>query len=168
MTTNLVINRGAVGIGVNKIQAYLNLMQQNGFINTINNQDGVFGELTATALQEWQNYANLNGTGIIDYNTFLSLVNKLKELNITTNIPVASSYYFLSKNSVGLSVYMMQQLLNEIASVNPCLRAIFVDGYFQDETYQAVKQFQYLYDLNIDGIIGKQTWDAIINVRNSI
>lgn len=168
MNSNLVINRGAVGIGVNKIQAYLNLMQQKGFITTINNQDGIYGENTALALSQYQSYSNIALTNNIDYTTFLSLVDKLKQLNITTNIPVASSYFFLTKNSVGLSVYMMQQFLNEIASINPCLRPIFVDGYFQEETYQAVKQFQYLYDLNVDGIIGKQTWDAIINTRNQI
>ena len=166
MTTNLVINRGAIGIGVNKIQGYLNLMQQYGYITTTNNEDGVFGEKTAKALMEWQNYAQITQSGIIDYDTFLSLVNQLQQLSLISNIPVASSYYFLSKNAVGLSVYMMQLFLNEIAQKNPCLRPIFIDGYFKDETYQAVKQFQYLYDLNIDGIIGKQTWDAIINARN--
>ena len=59
MNSNLVINRGAVGIGVNKIQAYLNLMQQKGFITTINNQDGIYGENTALALSQYQSYSNI-------------------------------------------------------------------------------------------------------------
>ena len=30
------------------------------------------------------------------------------------------------------------------------------------------EQQQYLYDLTIDGVIGKNTWDSIINERNAL
>lgn len=35
-------------------------------------------------------------------------------------------------------------------------------------TVKAVEQFQYLYDLAIDGTIGTLTWDAIVNERNAL
>ena len=45
MATQYVIKRGDLGIGVNKLQAYLNMMQQRNLISTVNKQDGVFGPI---------------------------------------------------------------------------------------------------------------------------
>lgn len=168
MLTDAVIKSGNIGIGVNKLQAYLNMMQERGFIQTANLQDGVFGTRTEAAVKEWQRYAGLPVDGMIGYETFQSLVNKVRELNITTNIPLASRSYLLANGQQGLSVFMMQEYLNEIATVNKCLRPLPVDGIYGAQTMRAVQQFQYLYDLNIDGIIGKATWDAIINERNKL
>lgn len=96
------------------------------------------------------------------------LLIKLREMQIITNIPLASRSYFLSNGQQGLSVFKMQEYLNEIAAVNKCLRPIPIDGLYGPMTVTAVQQFQYLYDLKIDGIIGKVTWDSIINERNAL
>lgn len=168
MITNYVLERGNIGIGPNKMQAYLNMMQERGFITTRNLQDGVFGPLTEQAVREWQRYVNLPITGIIDNDTWDSIVNKLRELRIVTNIPVASSDFFLSSGDRGISIFKMQEYLNEIAQTNKCLRPIPIDGIYGPRTVATVQQFQYLYDLNIDGVIGKATWDAIVNERNSL
>ena len=66
MMTDYVIEKGDIGIGVNKLQAYLNMMQEKGYIQTSNLQDGVFGNRTVAAVKEWQQYANLPMSGIID------------------------------------------------------------------------------------------------------
>lgn len=168
MVTDFVIQRGDIGIGVNKLQAYLNMMQERGFITTNNFQDGVYGTRTESAVREWQQYKNLTVNGTIDYDTFTSLVDTLRELNIVTNIPLASRTFFLTQGSQGLSVFKMQEYLNEIAANNQCLRPIPVDGLYGPRTVAAVQQFQYLYDLTIDGVIGKASWDAIVNERNQI
>lgn len=166
MSTNFVIQSGDIGIGTNKMQAYLNMMQERGFIVTRNLQDGVYGVRTRQAVTEWQQYAKLAMSGIIDDVTWDSIVNKLRELRIVTNIPVASNTFYLTRGNQGLSVFKMQEYLNEIAAKNPCLRPIPVDGIYGPRTTTAVQQFQYLYDLMIDGNIGKATWDAIVNTRN--
>lgn len=168
MVTYYVLQRGNIGIGVNKMQAYLNMMQERGFITTRNLQDGVYGEQTEQAVKEWQKYVNLPIDGKIDNYTWDTIVNKLRELQIVTNIPVASPDFFLSSGAQGISVFKMQEYLNEIASTNNCLRPIPVDGNYGPRTTTMVQQFQYLYDLNIDGVIGKATWDAIVNERNKL
>lgn len=168
MIHNEPLKSGNIGIGVNKMQGYLNLMQDHNFISTRNLQDGVFGTRTEQAVREWQSYAGLPVTGQIDVMTWDTIVNKLRELNIVTNIPVASRSFFLSSGAQGISVYKMQEYLNEIAAKNPCLRPIPVDGIYGPRTTTMVQQFQYLYDLNIDGVIGKATWDAIVNERNKL
>ena len=168
MATQYVIKRGDLGIGVNKLQAYLNMMQQRNLISTVNKQDGVFGPLTETAVREWQRYAGLPIDGVINYNTWNSLVDKLRELGVVTNIPVANRGFYLSSGQQGLSVFKMQEYLNEIAATNKCLLPIPVDGIYGPRTVAAVQQYQYLYDLNVDGVIGSMTWDSIINERNKL
>ena len=145
MNTQYVIKPGDVGIAVNKIQAYLNLFQERGMIMTKLTPDGVIGK-----------------------DTWDAIFATLKSLNVVTNIPVFSPTYFLKTGDQGLSVFGMQEFLNEIAEDNRCLRPLAVDGNFNDRMRITVEQFQYLYDLKIDGTIGKATWDAIVNVRNQL
>lgn len=157
---------GSTGIGVNKMQAYLNMFQERGLITTKVNQDGDFGAITANAVREFQAYSRLPINGKIDDATWSAIVNKLRELRIITNIPVASRSFFLAIGSQGLEVFKMQEYLNEIATKNSCLRPVPMDGMFGEQTATTVSMFQYLYDLTIDATIGKATWDAIINTRN--
>ena len=105
---------GSTGIGVNKMQAYLNMFQERGLITTKVNQDGDFGAITANAVREFQAYSRLPINGKIDDATWSAIVNKLRELRIITNIPVASRSFFLAKGSQGLEVFKMQEYLNEM------------------------------------------------------
>lgn len=50
MISTAALKPGSIGIGVNKQQAYLNMMQK-GFINTRNLQDGVYGTRTEQAVR---------------------------------------------------------------------------------------------------------------------
>lgn len=168
MYTRFVLQMGDIGIAVNKMQAYLNMFQERGYIKTRNLQDGRYGVLTQAAVREWQRYANLAQDGVIGYETWNSIVNELRSLGIVTNIPVSSSSFYLTQGNTGLDVFKMQEYINEIAERNTCLRPVPVDGNYGTRTTTAVQQFQYLYNLSIDGNIGKNTWDAIINTRNSL
>lgn len=163
MATSFVIQSGYIGIGVNKIQGYLNIFQSRGLIQTRNLQDGVFGTNTKNAVMQFQQYASLPVNGIVDETTFDAMIHTLKDLNVYPFIPVASNSFYLSINQQGLAVYMMQKYLNAIADTTPCLRAIVLDGYYGQETREMVSQYQYLKNLKIDGIIGSRTWDEIVN-----
>jgi peptidoglycan hydrolase-like protein with peptidoglycan-binding domain len=66
------------------------------------------------------------------------------------------AYNYLSKGMTGEGVREMQ---NDLISLGFSLKA---DGTFGDETYRAVKNFQYTWgSLTIDGIVGMQTATAI-------
>lgn len=166
MYTRYVIRMGDTGIAVNKIQAYLNLFQKAGYIRSTVNPDGVFGPRTQTAVREFQAYARLNPDGVIGSLTWDAIFDTLKRMQISTNVPLASVSFMLSVGSYGIDVFKFQEYINEIAQKDPCLKTIQVDGEFGNAMRIAVQQFQYLHDLVIDGIIGKNTWDAIINERN--
>lgn len=168
MYTRYVLKQGDVGIAVNKHQAYLNEFQKRGFIKTRLTEDGVYGPSMAKAVREFQQYAGVPQDGIIGNNTWDSIIDNIRSLQITTNIPVASRTFYLTQGNSGIDVFKMQEYLNEIANVNHCLRPIPVDGSYGARTTTAVQMFQYLYDLNTDGMIGKATWDAIVNERNKL
>ena len=65
MYTRRVFKQGDIGIGVNKHQAYLNMFQQRGFIQTRNLQDGVYGPRTIQAVKEFQRYSSLPEDGVM-------------------------------------------------------------------------------------------------------
>lgn len=166
MYTRYVLRIGDTGIGVNKIQAYLNMFVNAGYITTRVTPDGVYGGRTQSAVREIQSYLRMNPDGIIGSMTWDGIFDLLKRMNVMTNIPVASVSYYLSMGDYGIEVFKMQEYLNEFASKNPCLKSVRVDGEYGNATRMAVQQYQYLKELNIDGIIGKATWDDIINERN--
>lgn len=163
MYTRYVIRTGDIGIGVNKIQAYLNILVDYNVIRTKVDTDGKYGSKTATSVSEFQRAVNLNADGIVGSNTWDALINKLKQLGVITNIPVFSNSYFLTIGSTGLDVFKMQEYLNAIATSTKCLNPIPVDGSYGNKTSTMVRQYQYMKNLTIDGAIGAKTWDAIIN-----
>ena len=167
MYTRYVLRIGDKGIAVNKIQAYLNMFQKAGYITTRVNPDGIFGPRTQGAVREIQSYLRINPDGVIGNATWDGIFDLLRRMNVMTNIPVASAAFHLSVGNYGIDVFKMQEYLNEFADTNPCLKKVVVDGEFGNATRMAVQQYQYLNDLTIDGIIGKATWDDIINQRNT-
>ena len=167
MYTRYVLRIGDKGIAVNKIQAYLNMFVNEGYIRTRVTPDGIFGPRTQTAVREIQSYLRLNPDGVIGNATWDGIFELLRRMNVMTNIPVASASYHLNVGNYGVDVFKMQEYLNEFADKNPCMKKVVVDGEYGNATRIAVQQYQYLKDLVIDGIIGKATWDDIINERNN-
>ena len=68
-----------------------------------------------------------------------------------------------------LEVKGMQVRLNRISKNYPSIPKIaFPDGYFDVITEDAVKDFQRIFNLTADGIIGKATWYKIIRIYNAV
>lgn len=69
----------------------------------------------------------------------------------------------LSVGSTGNDVALMQYDLNAIgAQLYPTLNKLTVDGIFGSKTETTVKQYEAIKDSIVDGIIGPQTWNAIV------
>jgi peptidoglycan hydrolase-like protein with peptidoglycan-binding domain len=76
---------------------------------------------------------------------------------LTFNLPQSSAtptfkLPTIRQGSSGSSVRVLQQLLN---FKDLCLR---VDGDFGSRTEEAVKEFQRIHNLPVDGIVDAQTW----------
>lgn len=78
--------------------------------------------------------------------------------------PPVSSYPGapLRRGSVGADVALIQFSLNRISQNYPAIPKITADGIFGAATEDAVRAFQSIFGLTIDGIVGFATWYQIV------
>lgn len=96
------------------------------------------------------------------------------DVRIVSNVPVADvrqSYpgVPLRFGSIGNNVKNLQLRLNRISRNYPAIPKIYpTDGVFAIETEDAVKEFQRIFNLTPDGIVGPGTWYAIQRIYNAV
>ena len=89
-------------------------------------------------------------------------------IELVSNAPIrdiAYSYpgYPLQNGSSGNYVTVLQVMLNRIAKNYPAIPRIYpVDGIFGAQTEVAVKNFQSIFNLTSDGIVGQATWYKLV------
>lgn len=117
---------------------------------SVGSVDGIFGQNTASAVRAFQQANGLTPDGIVGRLTWYKLN------NLT---PQAST---LRLGSFGEEVrYLQQKLYSKLYNVGT------IDGIFGKQTQQAVKEFQAENGLIADGIVGKNTWAAILDENTS-
>ena len=85
------------------------------------------------------------------------------------NIEPSEPEILLRLGSAGNDVASMQTKLNRISVNYPSIPKIDpADGIFGVETENAVRQFQRIFDLEVDGIVGKATWYKIQFIFNAV
>ncbi|MEA4912569.1 MAG: peptidoglycan-binding protein [Oscillospiraceae bacterium] len=132
--------------------------------------DGVFGYYTQQAALIFQNERGITADGIIGartwnelYKVFYSVFNAVVAVGETAYPGTA-----LKVGSTGTTVQLMQRYLNYIGGFFKSIPQLTIDGIFGNATKTAVTEFQSLFGLAADGIIGKQTWNRIIAVYDSV
>ncbi len=71
----------------------------------------------------------------------------------------------LRRGSTGPNVVVVQTELNRIGQNYPAIPKIpNVDGIFDSRTEAAVREFQEIFDLDADGIVGPGTWYALVRL----
>ena len=114
-------------------------------------------------LSQWgsQNLAQqgLNSVEIIrSYYGNVEIVNNAPVQEITMSYPG-----ILRRGTTGPSVVTLQVMLNRISQSYPAIPKISqVDGIFGSQTEAAVRKFQEVFDLSVDGIVGRATWYALV------
>ena len=97
-----------------------------------------------------------------------------RDVSIVDNAPVAAnipSYpgMALRLGSVGEDVRTIQRELNRIAANYPAIpRIANTNGIFDGATRNSVVKFQQIFNLAVDGIVGKQTWYKLKYIFNSV
>lgn len=85
------------------------------------------------------------------------------------DIPYSYSGTPLSLGSVGEDVLRIQIQLDRIRNDYPLIPKIErLNGRFGTETDSAVRTFQSVFDLNVDGIVGKATWYKISRIYSAV
>ena len=173
---------GSGGEEVVEIQRQLNRIAVNyPSIPKITASTGYFEQTTQTAVKQFQKIFNLVQDGIVGKDTWYKIkqiyngIKGLSELyseGITISEIERKYERLLKLGTRGPSVRILQYYLQFLSYFNLKLPYVSMDGIFGQETYDAVLTFQSLYGLEVDGIVGKNTWDMIqdayVGVLNSL
>ena len=164
---------GTGGEDVIEIQRELNRIAANyPSIPKISGSRGYFEQTTQNAVRQFQHIFNLESDGVVGKDTWYKIkriyngIKGLSELyseGITISEAERKYERVLKKGSRGPSVKILQYYLCFLSYFNLKLPYVAVDGIFGDETRDAVLAFQSLYGLDVDGIVGRDTWDMIQN-----
>ncbi|GHV16512.1 spore cortex-lytic protein [Clostridia bacterium] len=173
---------GASGDDVLRVQQFLNRIRQDFPSIPAVPMSGVYDEATKAAVMQFQRIRNLTPDGIVGKATWNELtrlytaVTDLGELtsegtnppSITVPPVTNPAYpgYYIKQGQEGANVLLMQQYLRAIADKDPSIPKITPDGSFGPATKAAVEAFQRKYGLSVDGIIGQDTWNKIVQVYN--
>lgn len=137
-----VIRQDAVPRGsVRKLQALINVLDGPRLV-----EDGVFGPVTATAVQTFQGAHGLAVDAIVGPKTWAALLGELPTLR---------------QDATGVDVRRIQALLN-VSGQLAGLPELEEDGVFGPVTWAAVRAFQARHGLAVDGIVGPVTWSALL------
>ena len=160
------------------IQTYLNRIRRNyPAIPTITDEPGFFGESTRAAVTRFQSIFNLASDGIVGKSTWYKIsmlytaVTRLAELDSegnTLGIGTVPPSSVLRQGSAGQDVITLQYLLDVISEYYPGIPAPVQDGIFGSGTKQAVVAFQQRMGLVPDGIVGRDTWNALYETWRGI
>lgn len=164
---------GTGGEEVIEIQRELNRIAANyPSIPKISGSRGYFEQTTQNAVRQFQHIFNLESDGVVGKDTWYKIkriyngIKGLSELyseGITISEAERKYERVLKKGSRGPSVKILQYYLCFLSYFNLKLPYVAVDGIFGDETRDTVLAFQSLYGLDVDGIVGRDTWDMIQN-----
>ena len=88
-------------------------------------------------------------------------INEAEEIS---GIPSSWPGVDLMVGSRGDKVRQMQNQLNQIATAYPLIPKIAEDGIFGEQTAEAVRVFQRIFDLPVSGVVDYPTWYKISNV----
>ena len=126
--------------------------------------------VTCEGLSQWgsQNLA-LEG-----YNSIEILRSYYGDVETVVNAPIRgnrSSYPGtpLRVGSTGPNVVVIQASLNRISQNYPAIPKVPVaDGIFGSKTEASVKAFQKIFDLTPDGVVGQNTWYALVRIYTAV
>ena len=164
---------GSTGESVEQLQVWLRAAGRfYESIPVISAVDGIFGTATENAVKAFQNTFNLTADGIVGPMTWRqlqSVYNNLEgDINAGASGPPVYPGELLRVGSRGENVRIMQNYLNAIGRIYTGIPTLVADGIYGNATANAVRTFQRLFGLTVDGIIGRITWNRIVTVYNSL
>ena len=118
--------------------------------------DGQYGSATAAAMKAFQQMNSLTASGEGNQSTYVLLYsgNALNSMGVKPG-QSAPAYTNLRTDATGPAVIRLQQALVKLDY------QLTVTGVYDDATFEAVRSFQALNGLSVDGVAGKNTQTAL-------
>ena len=164
------LRRGSAGEDVRTIQRQLNRIAVNYPAIPLSPTSGIFDQATENAVRAFQGIFNLAVDGIVGKATWYRIkqvwagVKQLSDLaseGLTLSEAQRIFPEALRYGDRGGGVQVVQYYLAFLGFFLPQLPPIEVTGIFDDATRDAVYTFQSYAGLPIDGVVGRDTWDAL-------
>ncbi len=156
---------GSTGDDVKRMQFFLRIVARNNSSIPDLSADGIFGTGTRTSVIAFQNYYDLSSDGIVGqltwnkiFEVYTDMINGLLTPGARPGVYPGSS---LKVGDTGTNVKEIQYYLYLLSAYYVPLPVIEFDGVFGAQTEQAVKIWQEIQGLTIDGIVGPATWNSV-------
>ncbi len=127
-------------------------IKRDGWLSQWGSKD--LGDRGLTALQILRNYY---GSDIF-----------LKQAEKVEGIPLSFPGITLKIGSRGESIKVIQDQLNAISNNYPAIPKLIVDGIYGETTANAVKKFQEIFNLPVNGEVNFSTWYKISSVYTAV
>lgn len=165
------LSEGDKGVEVQQLQYYLSVIAT--FIKEIPPVviDSRFGRTTEQAVLAFQRKYGLIQDGVVGISTWDRIYQVFQQLEnevIPDDLPPEYPGRAIGIGASGDDVAAIQNAINVVSSQYSSVDNIVADGYFGPSTQNAVKQFQTLFGLFSDGIVGEFTWNRLFTVANQI
>lgn len=168
--TNL--SAGSSGTAVRQVQYWLNTVR--GYIEGLPllEVDGIFGQATAAAVRTFQAWAGLTTDGIVGRATWNALYREFSSVILEENTELGYVTEYpgtpLRQGSRGNAVRTLQFWLLVVSDQYSQIPAVAVDGSFGPATAAAVRAFQQVFGLTVDGVVGAATWNRLRQIFASV
>ncbi len=168
---------GSFGEDVRTIQRQLNRIAKNyPAIPVITDINGIYEVQTENAVREFQRIFNLTADGIVGKATWYKIkeiFNGVKRISELTSEGISISEVerefpeVLRRGDSGVGVRTLRYYLAFLGFFFDDLPPLTIGDVFDGDTEKSVIAFQTKYGLNPDGIVGRETWNAIQRAYNS-
>ncbi|MCL2353556.1 MAG: peptidoglycan-binding protein, partial [Defluviitaleaceae bacterium] len=167
------LSEGSSGLAVETMQRYLNRVLGRYTDIIINPVDGVFGASTRNSVRVFQQIYNLPQTGVIDRATWYqisriyAIEKALWEMNsegIRIGIGRTPPTTVIRQGATGRLVTELQFLLDYIGLFYDSIPFVADTSRFDGLTTESVREFQRIFGLNVDGVVGPITWRKLYDV----
>ncbi|WP_352401198.1 peptidoglycan-binding protein [Anaerotignum sp.] len=165
---------GSQGIGIKTIQYMLTMLSYFDPDIPEIEVDGFYGPQTESAVIAFQTKYGIPPNGIVDPVTWKALNDRYVKLINSMSPQIlqgkASLYpgYILSLGTRNKDVENLQTYLATIAEYYPWALDVEISGYFDNETYDAVKTMQRQWGLKESGVVGANTWLQIATLYDQL
>ena len=166
---------GEHDFNIRQIQRALRIFHKNGEDIPIVYEDGVFGEETEKGIIAFQAQNGLSPNGIVDYDTWVLLMEKANEYVRKNAEPFPIFPYVSDEESSvlpeeeGKAMWFLQAMLIAIAERYSGIDGVVLNGINDEATRNAIKYIHKCEaDEKCDGALTRKTWNSVARLFNAI
>ena len=160
---------------IRQIQRALRILHKNNEDIPVVSEDGIFGEETEKAVIAFQLQNNLSATGVVDYETWVLLMQKANEY-IRKNAEPFPIFPYVSDeksavfpNEEGMAILFVQAMIKFISKQYSGFDEVELTGKNDEATRNAII---FITELDgegkTDGSLTKRTWNAVARLFNAV